>query len=765
MEGNEVPIIRELPKSMINKIAAGEVVERPANVVKELVENAIDAGATKIDVEVEKSGVELVKVIDNGCGIPDDQLELALTPHATSKISEPKDLFNISTLGFRGEALASIAEISHLILTSRASGAASGARVRCDGEAKSPVEACGRNVGTTVEVRDLFFNTPVRRKFLKSSNAEYGYIKDALTRLAIPHPEIAFTLRRDKDVELDLPVARDMLDRIRRLFGDKVANSLIRVDYPTARKDVVISGYVGRPDLYRGSTSMQFLFVNGRFFKDKALGSALKAAYQGLLKQGMYPVVFLNVTTPLDFVDVNVHPTKQEVRFVDGQTMYSGMLHSVRDNLNGPINLEKRPSVETIARAAGVEPPKPESSRDPSAGPAENEDAPRELTFVPDVNPYDPQEALSPELVAQSQQRVDEWFSKPTTDGKSPPESAPTPTESVQTPTSVDENVAPVPTPRAPRGADERDIEAANSALAAAAWEDARSRSKVSRIPPYHGGTPEFKKFPSLGEDHLRVRPRQDVASRSEPNFDLTPSAPPASNVSELAPAAPEEPISALSFDERRARVRANSDNRAAVADRLVALTSDGRPVVQFCDRYLVLEAPDGIALVDQHALHERILYEKFKAQYDKGKILIQRLVVPEVVELSATECVFATENAASFKNLGIIIDSKNSSEIEVQGYPAVLGGVSPRDIFLTAFGVLYEKRPDAKNLSDILEGALAQMACKAAIKAGDKLSRDEVVELVARAEMEAFAHHCPHGRPSTVVFTTKELDKFFIRD
>ena len=745
MEGNEVPVIRELPKSMINKIAAGEVVERPANAVKELVENAIDAGATRIDVEVEQSGVELVKVIDNGCGIPADQLELALTPHATSKISEPKDLFNITTLGFRGEALASIAEISHLILTSRAAGTSSGARIRCDGETKSPVEACGRNVGTTVEVRDLFFNTPVRRRFLKSSNAEYGYIKDALTRLAIPHPEIAFTLRRGGNVELDLPVARDMLDRIRRLFGDKTANSLVRVDYPTVRKDVVISGYVGRPDLYRGSTAMQFLFVNGRYFKDKTLASALKAAYQGLLKQGMYPVVFLNVTTPLDFVDVNVHPTKQEVRFIDGQTMYSGMLHIVRDNLNGPVNLEKRPSVETIARAAGVEPPQVEPPRDSSAPPAADGDAPRELTFVPDVNPYDPREALSGDLIAQRQRNLDEWLSKPKTDDQTPTSPAPSST---------------------PRDADERNLKAANDAFAAAAWEDARSRSSMSRVPPYHGGTPEFKKFPSLGDERLGTRPRQDAPRRPEPSVKQSAPAPsPVPNAPEPAPSRVEEPLPALSFDERRARVRANGENRAALADRLVASTSDGRPVVQFCDRYLVLEAPDGIALVDQHALHERILYEKFKAQYDKGEILVQRLVVPEPVELSPTECVFATENAASFKNLGIIIDSKNSSEIEVSGYPAVLGGTSPRDIFLTAFGVLYERRPDASNLSDILEGALAQMACKAAIKAGDKLSREEIVELVARAEMEAFAHHCPHGRPSTVVFTTEELDKFFIRD
>jgi len=733
MEGNEIPVIRELSKSMINRIAAGEVVERPANVVKELVENAIDAGATRIDLEVEKSGVEILKVIDNGHGIPADQLELALTPHATSKIAQPDDLFNISTLGFRGEALASIAEVCHLTLTSRAIGASDGARIRTDGETKYPVELCGRNVGTTVEVRDLFFNAPVRRKFLKSPGAEFGHIKDALTRLAIPHPEIAFTLKHDGNLEIDLPKSRDMLDRIRALFGDRTANSLVRVDYKTPRQDVVFSGYVGRPDLYRGSTAAQFLFVNGRFFKDKQLAAALKAAYQGVLKQGMYPVVFLNVATPAGFVDVNVHPMKQEVRFLDGQAMYSGMLHSVRDSLFGSVNLEKRPSTETIAEAAGVELPAPEPSQGANGGESEL----REIRFVPDVDPYDPQGAISSDLVAQRQNDVGTWFEKSkTNDGKTSSSSAP------QT---------------VPAVSDVQNLKEANDALADAAWNDARSSAGIGATPRYHGGTPEFKKFPNINEG-FSARSHENGARRHAAS-DAAPKEP------ELLPSRAEEPISALSFDERRARVKSNSENRVAMASRLIASTSDGRPVVQFCDRYLVLEAPDGIAIVDQHALHERILYERIKALYDKGDIQVQRLVVPEPVELSPTEYAFTAENAARFEALGIPIDVQTAPRIEILGYPAVFRAASPSDIFLTAFGVLNERRPDASNLSDILGAALAQTACKAAIKAGDKLDVDEIAELVAHAEMEVFAHHCPHGRPSTVVFTTEKLDKLFIRD
>ena len=268
MDEHQTPVIRQLSKSMINKIAAGEVVERPANAVKELVENSIDAGATQIQVEIEKSGVELIRVVDNGCGIPADQLELALAPHATSKITELDDLFRIATLGFRGEALASIAEISHLTLTTRSVHADEGARIRCDGNERGPVETIGRNVGTTVEVRDLFFNVPVRRKFLKSAMAEYGQCKEAFARLAIPHPEIAFSLRRNGSLEMDLPKATDMLDRIRRIYGDRVADDLVAVEPQQSRNGVVVSGWTARATY--GTSAMPF--VNGRFFKDQLFG-------------------------------------------------------------------------------------------------------------------------------------------------------------------------------------------------------------------------------------------------------------------------------------------------------------------------------------------------------------------------------------------------------------------------------------------------------------------------------------------------------------
>ena len=771
MAENEARVIRELSKSMINKIAAGEVVERPASVVKELAENSIDAGATRIDVEVEKSGVELIKVIDNGCGIPADQIELALSPHATSKISRPEDLFHIATLGFRGEALASIAEISHLTLTTRAENAPDGARIRCDGNQKGPVEASGRNVGTTIEIRDLFFNVPVRRKFLKSPMTEYGQIKEAIVRLAIPHPEIAFTLRHNSSLDLDLPPATDMFDRIRKIFGDRVAGSLVRVERQIANNGVVVDGYIGRADLWRGTGAMQYLFVNGRFFRDKALFSALKAAYQGLLKQGTFPVVFLNLETPLDFVDVNVHPTKQEVHFLEGQSMYAGLLHSVRDRIES-VNLERRPDSETIADAAQVAPPASTEGQTATTSETSAKEEPRELRFVPDVDPCDPRTALDDDVRERGKRKIDDWY------GKNKKERGRSDSEMETANDGLDS------------AAVARTIQDANEVLAEAARRrDSQRRDPGANDPAQltrilQGKTSEFRKFPNLNDGAFHAETGAAAAKRPDPDDESTfargsfggrvlsgdkrtptrpdagDSQPPSSLVENR-----EEPLRALSYDERRARIRENNERADLLKNRLVALTSDGRPVVQLCNRYLVMEAPDGIALVDQHALHERILYEKLKAGYEKGDIQIQRLLVPEAVDLSPAEFAFAMDRKDLLASLGVLIEALGGSSVVINGYPAIFSNTPPAEIFQTALGALFEKRAKTTNLADMIEGALCQMACKAAIKAGDGLTPESVAELVAQAEMEVFAHHCPHGRPSTVVFTTDKIDQFFIRD
>ncbi len=279
--------IRQLTPSMINKIAAGEVIERPASVVKELVENALDAGARRIEVVFERAGRDLISIVDDGSGIEPDQLLLALSSHATSKIAEVDDLFSIRSFGFRGEALASIAEISQMTLKSRTTGSNEGALLRAEGEKREPVIPCGMAPGTAIEVRNLFFNTPVRRKYMKSDVTEISHISEAFLRLALPNIDVHFSLKNGSKRIYDLPATDSFLDRIRRCYGDEIADALIPVDYTGSEAGQVhVHGYVSHPDLSRGNAGMQYLFLNRRFIKDKTLQHALQQGYRGLLTTG-----------------------------------------------------------------------------------------------------------------------------------------------------------------------------------------------------------------------------------------------------------------------------------------------------------------------------------------------------------------------------------------------------------------------------------------------------------------------------------------------
>ncbi len=316
-----MPIIRQLPPSLINKIAAGEVIERPASVVKELLENSIDAGATSIELTIEGGGMELIRLSDNGCGIHPDQVLLAVASHATSKLQTADDLFNVHTLGFRGEALASIAEISHTTLRTRTSESDVGCQVQISGGVAEPPKPAGCPIGTTVEIRNLFFNTPVRRKFLRTPQTEANHIIEAFTRIALAFPQVQMKLFNGSRSTFDLPETDSWKPRIRAFFGDEIAESLIAIE--SSQDDIRVSGFVADPSVSRSNNRMQYLFLNGRHIRDRSLQHALGEAYRGLLMTGRFPVCFLKLDLPAQQVDVNVHPTKMEVRFLDGSKLYS----------------------------------------------------------------------------------------------------------------------------------------------------------------------------------------------------------------------------------------------------------------------------------------------------------------------------------------------------------------------------------------------------------------------------------------------------------
>ena len=618
---------------MVNKIAAGEVVERPASVVKELLENSLDAGATRIDVSIEQGGLELVRVVDNGGGISPDELPLAVASHATSKLVDADDLFRVRTLGFRGEALASIAEVSRFLVRSRTAEAQAGAELEVVAGKPSPVAPCGSPPGTTIEVRNLFFNTPVRRKFLRATQTEMGHVSEIVTRLALAHPRVHFTLRHNNRQLHDLPPTEQLLDRIGVFFGRELAAELIWLE--SRDGEVRLSGYVGHPNQNRPNNRMQYLFLNGRSIRDRALGHALGEAYRGLILTGRFPVSFLSFEMPPELVDVNVHPTKLEVRFQDGGRLYSQLLGTLRTKfLKTDLTHKLDP-----AGAAG-------SLSDP-ADPAAAHDAERAAQ-------------LRSELVDWAKGQVGAWRSDPATEA-----------------------------PAAP--------------IAARQTEFGLSR-------------------PAPGQRPLELSPL--VARAAAPSaIDAAPSAAP------------------------------------VVAQ--AAKTSTG--ALQIHNRYLVAESEEGVVVIDQHALHERILYEHFRAKTLAGAVESQSLLVPEPVDLSGPEAAVVLEHQELLARLGLKVEPFGGDTILISSYPAMMSASSPAELLRSLVEILLAggRAPERR---DLLDELLHMMSCKAAIKAGDRLAPEEIDALLEQRHLAHDAHHCPHGRPTALVFTREELDRQFKR-
>lgn len=642
-----MPEIRQLSPSVVNKIAAGEVIERPASVVKELMENAVDAGAKRVDVTVEQGGVELVRVVDDGCGISADQLPLAIAAHATSKIREADDLFRVGTLGFRGEALASIAEVSKLILRSRPIDATAGAEISVHGGRIEPVAPCGCPIGTTIEVHNLFFNTPVRRKFLRTTATEMGHTAEAFTRIALAYPHVQFTLRHHEKLVHELPAAPDCLARIGAFFGSELADSMIPVE--SSDGPVVLRGYVAHPSQTRSHAKMQYVFLNGRAIRDRALQHALSEAYRGLILTGRYPIAFLQIDMPPDAVDVNVHPTKLEVRFQDSGRLYSQLLSTLRTKfLSVDLNNKLRP----VAAAPDQGMLAATSQESPGA---------------------DPTEAADPQQAAKQRAELVAW---------------------------------------------------AKGELAAQTSLDFRP-SQPSSLSSYSLDQPEHKPLELVRID--RPPRLAEAAPRPQP--------------------APMQPHIGPSADARSAK---GVPRRPA-------------PAIQVHNRYLIAETDDGMAVIDQHALHERILYEQLRERVLAGTMETQRLLVPEAVDLSPAEAAAALSSREILSQLGMEVSEFGGDTILVTSYPAMLANFKPADVLrdLVARILSGGKTPDIRDLVDDL---LHMIACKAAIKAGDRLTPEEVAALVEQRHLAQDSHHCPHGRPTALVFTREELDRQFLR-
>lgn len=721
-----MPQIRQLPTSVINKIAAGEVIERPSSVVKELVENSVDAGATRIDVLIEKGGTDLIRIADNGCGIEASQLELAVSPHATSKIFSADDLFSVSSMGFRGEALASIAEVSQFLIRSRVTDSPSGYQLVVNGGERQPIDPCGCPIGTIMEVRNLFFNTPVRRKFLKTAQTELGHIVEAFTRIALAYPDVHFTLSHNGKLLHELLPTAAWAQRIGHFFGDEIQLNLIPVD--SQHEEIQLSGFVVAPTVSRSHNRMQYLFLNGRFIRDRALQHALTEAYRGLLMTGRFPIVFLRLTMPPDQVDVNVHPAKLEVRFQESGKLYSQLLGTLRSKfLSADLAEKVRSASEGWNMAA-----------------ADSNVVPMPHAFAATT-----ELACDPAIVQTQTAAVVRWAREPG---------------------DVQQQPLPVTMARAGGGnwtagdAGSNDVRATQS-TASAEWGSADSAvalagatsrsdsvefsnfgsSPVPITPTARrgyvdggalGGLPEFRKFPELESKWPRTTTQpthSSSGSHREDGADL-----------DSREAAPSESL------------------RANIPTSHIRPTA--RPqVLQIQQRYLVCETEDGMVVIDQHALHERILYEQIKTKILSGTLESQRLLVPQPVDLTPAEAAAVLEVQDDLLKIGLGVEGFGGGTILITSYPSLLKSHNLAELLRIVVDQLAQgkQRPDPQ---DWLDHMLATMACKAAVKAGDRLSHEEMSALIEHRDLCRDAHHCPHGRPSWLVFSQEELDKKFKR-
>ncbi len=637
--------IQPLSASLVNKIAAGEVIERPANVVKELLENSVDALASRIEVDIEQGGSELIRLTDDGEGIHPDDLVLAVSSHATSKLRGAEDLFRVQTMGFRGEALASVAEVSRLRLRSRLAESLEGYELTVDAGERSEPRPCGCPVGTQIEVRQLFLNTPVRRKFLKTQATEFGHIGEQFTRVALAHPQLSMTLRHNGKTVYELPATFGLLERLEMFYGRQLAEQLIEIE--AEHGGVRLWGYVAHPSQSKATRKSQYLFLNGRWIQDRSLQHALGEAYRGLLMVGRYPIAFLFLEVPAGDVDVNVHPTKSEVRFRDSQQLYRLVLSTLRNRFLG-MDLD---SVLDVNRGHA----KPPAAVDPAY-----------------------QQQVQQELVAWAKDelsgRVAEWRS----DG----------------------------------GAIVESRELKDGELVSRPTDE-----PAAEVPPF---VPFPSHSPAPSHDHS---PTPSLAQSADGVVHVE------------TPDAAERPAS------QAAELRA----------------------MQVHDCYLVVATGNGLTVVDQHALHERILYERLRNRVLAGDVEVQRLLVPVTVELSAREAALLEEHQELLGEIGLLVEPFGGTTVALKGLPSLMQRASP-DELVRAVVDLLEERGANTSRRDVLDSLLHMMSCKAAIKAGQRLAAEEIHALLSQRHLVEDAHHCPHGRPTALTLSRDALDRQFGR-
>ena len=755
--------IAVLDQNTIDKIAAGEVVERPSSVVKELVENAIDAGATAVTVEITDGGKKLIRITDNGAGIEADQIPLAFLRHATSKIEKVEDLEQIASLGFRGEALSSIAAVSQVELITKTPSAVSGSRYIIEGGVEHSLEELGAPEGTTFLVRNLFYNTPARNKFLKSDMTEANYIHTLMEQLALSHPEISFKYIQNRQVKLHSSGNYSVKDVIYSVYGRDITKALLDAEFEN--DFMKITGFVGKPEIARGNRSFENYYINGRYVKNNIITKAIESAYKGFLMQHKFPFVSLQMQMEGNDLDVNVHPAKREVRFAREQEVYEAVYDTVRRALTGKEMIPKvsvgRPepeTKETPVKSVSVPEPFEKKRREQLYGHTEKE---MQETGISGDRAY----SGAGSFVSK---KTKSWMERPAYQS------------TVKEP-SVSYSASHTTETKKPQvfSASEEDL--FQGTLREKQEEELKRETETKRLAEENRelkntGCSQMKNTVPVSEN-TNQKKEHWISEKEKPESGDFLSEPAeithtsdspektAQNLETVISVETEPGISAAESDQNSHEMAEQEPRQLELfEEKLLAPESRERIrlVGQIFDTYWLAQFGDNFYIIDQHAAHEKVYYERLVKSFREKTVDSQYLNPPLIVTLNHQEENILKENQKYFSRFGFEIEEFGGKEYRISAVPATLYGFSEEALFLEMLDQLSGSRE--KDALDIFASRLATMACKAAVKGNHAMSAKEAEKLIDELLTLDNPYHCPHGRPTIISMTRTELEKKFKR-
>ena len=672
--------IHVLDETTINKIAAGEVVERPASVIKELIENSIDASATNIEVEIGDGGVAYMRITDNGIGMTEEDARLAILRHATSKIQQVEDLFDIASLGFRGEALASIASVSHFSLTTRKADSDLGTRITVDGGTFTDCIPYGAAPGTTIEIKDLFYNTPARRKFLKTERTESSKIQDIVGKLALSNPHISFKLIVDDRVAIITPGNGNIGDTVAALYGYKTKDDIFTVAYES--DSIYIDGVVSKPTLLKSTRIWQTIIVNNRVISDKTIMKAIDNAYYALLPKNGHPLVVLNITVPAGMVDINVHPRKSEVKFSDDKIIFKAVYHGILNALNNPLH--ERYERESSAYM-GIS----------------------ELLSKDSSNTHNT-------AINQGDENANMCHGNSTYD-------------SYRTPPVVHD-----------------DMQSAEHIATAVDYDKVFGSRRTKGYEVMRGETTQFvESLKTKGFTPPPPKATYEQSSFTDESFDAVPTEYTSYTKEDV------EKFKSLAQDIREENTEARTIQNSGFL-----------PMGQVASCYILAKKGDDLYIIDQHAAHERVRYDKLCKSSES--IPMQSILVPQYSEATDDEMNLVEEERDTLLDLGFDVELGGPTKIKLVGAPVDLVESKAFEILKYVFSYLHEYQQPTK--AQLRHEMLAYASCRGAIKAGHNLNMYQMTTLIEDLFSTKKPYVCPHGRPTIIKFTPDELGKLFLR-